>query len=206
MSAQTIRSLIAVAVTAGSVFLFEGAKIQAQEITQLKLTEKHVVGLLAAQDDFGPLAGQLAEAADKPSEDLMAKLDATAQKHGFKDFNEYRDVDNNIFLVLEGLDRESGEYVPPKERLAAELEEIEKEASIPKEDKEAIIAEIKEELGSAEAVKYPENVALVKKHMDKLSKLMPVPEDPGLPTPDDIEEENDDDDDGDNDPDLDDAE
>lgn len=156
---------------------------QAQEINQFKLTEKHVLGLLAAQDDFAPLAGQLAEAADKPSPQLTAKLDATAQKHGFSNFDEYRDVDNNIFLVLEGLDRDSGDYVPPKERLEIEIDEIEKDSSIPADDKAAILAEIKEEYSIAEAVKYPENVELVKKHIDKLSKLLPTPEDPGLPPP-----------------------
>lgn len=159
------------------------AAASAQTVNQFKLTEAQVLGLLAAQDDFAPLAGQLAEAADKPSKELVAKLDATAQKHGFKDFDQYRDVDNNIFLVLEGLDRESGDYVPPKERLSIELEEIEKDKTIPAEDKKAIMDEVKEELTLSEAVKYPENVELVKKHIGKLSKLLPTPEDPGLPPP-----------------------
>lgn len=159
------------------------ATAPAQTVNQFKLTESQVLGLLSAQDDFAPLAGQLAEAADKPSPELMQKLDATAQKHGFKDFEQYRDVDNNIFLVLEGLDRGSGDYIPPKERLALELEEVEKDKSIPPEDKKAIMDEVKEELSLSEAVQYPENVELVKKHIGKLTKLLPTPEDPGLPPP-----------------------
>lgn len=152
----------------------------AQSVTQIKLTEKQVAGLLAAQDDFAPLAGQLAEAADKPSADLTAKLDGIAKKHGFADFEEYRVVDNNIFLVLEGLDRESKTYVPPEERLKSELEEINKDTTIPDDDKKAIIAEINEELKMSEAVQHPENIALVTKHLNELTKLLPQPEDPAL--------------------------
>ncbi|MCH9765935.1 MAG: hypothetical protein K0U34_08095, partial [Alphaproteobacteria bacterium] len=139
-----------------------------------------VTGLLAAQDDFTPLAGKLAEANDKPDPDLVKKLDETAQKHGFKNFEEYRDVDNNIFLVLEGLDRETGVYVPPKERLELEMDEIKKDATIPDADKKAILDEVNEELSMAEAVEHPDNVTLVKKHLSNLSKLLPTPEDPAL--------------------------
>ncbi len=149
----------------------------AQKITQIKLIESQVTGLLAAQKDFAPLAGKLAEAAEKPSTELTAQLDAIAKKHGFANFEEYRTVDNNIFLVFEGFDRETGVYVPPEERLNLELEEIQKDATIPDADKKAILAEVKEELTMAEAVEHVENVELVKKHLDKLSKLLPTPED-----------------------------
>lgn len=152
----------------------------AQKITQIKLTEQQVTGLLAAQKDFAPLAGKLAEAAEKPSAELEVELDKTAQKHGFANFEEYRNVDNNIFLVFEGLDRETGEYVPPEERLNLEIEEIKKDTTIPDADKKAILAEVKEELSMSEAVQHPENIELVKKHIDKLSKLLPTPEDPEL--------------------------
>ena len=176
----TLRRLAA-ALTLGFVTLITLALPNlAQEVTQIKLTEKQIVGLLAAQNDFAPLAGKLAEAADAPSPDLMKQLDATAQKHGFAHFEEYRNVDNNIFLVFEGLDRETGAYVPPEERLKLELEEINGDNSIPADDKKAIVAEVKEELSLAEAVQYPENIVLVKKHIDKLSKLLPEPEDPAL--------------------------
>ena len=163
-----------------ALFLGFADPVAAQKINQIKLTEKQVTGLLAAQDDFAPLAGKLAEAADKPSAELTAKLDATAQKHGFANFNEYRDVDNNIFLVLEGLDRETGDYVPPEERLNLEIEEIKNDSTIPDTDKKAILAEVKEELNMAEAVQHSENIDLVKKHLDNLAKLLPTPEDPAL--------------------------
>lgn len=180
---ERMRNTAAALAMAGLTMIGVASPCMAQTINQVKLTEQHVLGLLAAQDDFAPLAGQLAEAADKPSKELVAKLDATAQKHGFKDFENYRDVDNNIFLVLEGLDRETGAYVPPKERLALEIEEIEKDESIPDADKKAILAEVKEELNLAEAVEHAENIQVVKKHLDKLTKLLPTPEDPGLPPP-----------------------
>lgn len=160
--------------------VYLAAPSAAQKITQIKLTEKQVTGLLAAQKDFAPLAGKLAEAAEEPDAALTAELDKTAQKHGFANFEEYRNVDNNIFLVFEGLDRVTGNYVPPEERLNQEIEEIKKDSTIPDDDKQAILAEVKEELSMAEAVQHPENVELVKKHLDELSKLLPTPEDPEL--------------------------
>lgn len=179
----TQRNMAAVAVlVAGLVFAVTGP-VFGQKINQIKLTDAHVLGLIAAQDDFAPLAGQLAEAADKPSKELTAKLDKVAQKHGFKNFDEYRDVDNTIFLVLEGLDHETGAYVTPDARLALEIEEIKKDKVIPDADKKAIVAEVKEELALAEAVQHKESIAVVKKHFDKLLKLLPTPEDPGLPPP-----------------------
>jgi len=152
----------------------------AQKITQIKLTEDQVTGLLAAQEDFSPLAGKLAEAAEKPSDELTVQLDAIAKKHGFADFAEYRTVDNNIFLVFEGLDRETGEYVPPADRLELELKEIQNDTTIPDADKKAILAEVNEELAMAESVEHPGNIEMVKKHIDQLSKLLPTPEDPAL--------------------------
>lgn len=157
--------------------LASGFAANAQAVNQVELTERHITGLLAAQNDFTPLAGKLADAADSPSKELQDQLDATAQKHGFKNFEEYRDVDNTIFLVLEGLDRESGDYVPPDERLELELQEIRGDSSIPDEDKNAIIEEVKEEMKLAEDVKFPGNIELVKKHIDKLAALLPSPED-----------------------------
>ena len=149
----------------------------AQKINQIKLTDQHVVGLIEVQDDFVPLAGKLAEANDTPEPALMSKLDETAKKHGFANFEEYRDVDNTIFLVLEGLDRETRNYVPPAERLALELEEIKNDKTIPAADKTAILADVEEELKMAEAVQHPENIEIVIKHLDKLSKLLPEAED-----------------------------
>lgn len=166
-----------------------GTQASAQTIKQVKLTEQQVTGLIAAQDDFAPLAGKLAEANDDPNPELMAKLNAAAKKHGFKDFDEYRDVDNNIFLVLEGLDRSSGEYVPPEERLKLEISEIESDQNLPAEEKEAILDEVRQELKMAEPVQHPENIELVKKHIDELSTLLPAPEDPEPEDDDDLEED-----------------
>jgi hypothetical protein len=146
---------------------------QAQKINQIELTEQHVVNLLAAQSDFAPLAGKLAEASDEPDPKLLQELDDTAKKHGFSGFEQYSDVDNNIFFVLEGLDRETGVYVSEAERLKQESEIIAGEKGIPDDEKKEMLADIKEEMALAEPLKFPSNVDIVKKHIEELAKLVP---------------------------------
>ena len=147
--------------------------VSAQNINQIELTDQQVTNLIAAQTDFAPLANKLAEASEDPDDELIAELDATAKKHGFSGFDEYRDVDNNIFFVLEGLDRETGEYVSEADRLKEEAVVIENEETIPADEKKEMLADIKQEMEQAEALKFPGNIEIVKKHLDELSKLIP---------------------------------
>lgn len=151
----------------------------AQNINQIELTDQKVTNLIAAQADFAPLASKLAEASEDPDDKLMAELDATAKKHGFSGFDEYRDVDNNIFFVLEGLDPETGEYISEADRLNQESEVIEQDATIPADEKKEMLADIKQEMAQAEALKFPGNVEVVKKHYEALSKLLPEEGAPG---------------------------
>jgi hypothetical protein len=47
---------------------------------------------------------------------IKAELEAAAKKHGFKDFNDYDEVTNNITMVMAGLDSRSSQSLPLQSR------------------------------------------------------------------------------------------
>ncbi len=159
----------------------------AQELHQIPLTDKHVTSYIEAQSDFAPLAGRLAEGGEKPDDALTKQLEDIAQKHGFQNFAEFEDVGANITIVLDGLDRSSGSYTDPIDKMKQELEDIKKDDSIPPEDKKLAIDDLTAEIAAAQPLKYKENIEVVKKHMAELEALMPeeggesVPEDGTVP-------------------------
>src|SRR5262245_8876606 len=62
----------------------------AQEVKQIKLTEKHIQGFMAASKDMaGVYDGASPDNADPKTE---ARAEAVAKKHGFASFAEYDDV------------------------------------------------------------------------------------------------------------------
>lgn len=150
-----------------------GGSAFAQEIKQMQLNDKQVESFIAAQKDFAPLASKLLEGGEKPSDNLIGELEAVAKKHGFATFAEYEDVGANISIVLEGLDRKSGEYVDPVEKMKKELDDIKADTSIPEEDKKLAIDDLNLEIAAAQPLKFKENVEVVKKHRDAIEKLIP---------------------------------
>jgi hypothetical protein len=151
----------------------------AQDIKQLQLNDKQIESFIAAQKDFAPLASKLLEGGEKPSDTLIAELEGVAKKHGFASFAEYEDVGANISIVLEGLDRKSGTYTDPVEKMKKELEDIKADASIPEEDKKLAIEDLNQEIAAAQPLQFKSNVEVVKKHRDAIEKLIPEEGDPG---------------------------
>lgn len=156
----------------------------AQEFKQIELTDAHIKNFLEAQADFAPLAGKLLEGGDKPDEALLAQLEEIAKKHGFKNFAEYEDVGANITIVLDGLDRKSGVYSDPVEKMKKELEEIKSDTTIPEEDRKLAIEDLTQEIATAQPLQYRENIEVVKRHVAEISKLIPD-EGPDAGGPDD---------------------
>ena len=145
---------------------------RAQDINQIKLTEKQVQGFIAAQKDLTGIANELQAAGDKPDAKLQAKLEEIAKKQGFANFNELDDVKDNISLVMDGLDPQSGEFSDPIEMLKKEIAEVKADASIPEKDKNQKLEELAEALKSTPPLKYAENIALIKKHREAIEKAL----------------------------------
>lgn len=153
---------------------FAAAPVAAQDVEELKqieLTEKQVAGFIAAQKDLQPLSSKLLEGGDKPDDSLKGELDGIAKKHGFESFLDMEIVGANISIVLDGLDRKTGAYTDPVEKMKLELENIKSDASIPEDDKKLVIEDLNQEIAAAKPLQFQSNIEVVKKFQPELEKL-----------------------------------
>jgi hypothetical protein len=161
----------------------------AQEFKQIELTDTMVTSFIAAQKDFAPLAGKLAEGGETPDSELTKQLEDIAKKHGFASFAEFEDVGANITIILDGLDRASGAYTDPVEKMKKELDEIKADDSIPPEDKKLAVDDLTQEIAAAKPLEHKGNIEVVKKHIAAIEELIPEeagesgPEDGEVPAP-----------------------
>ena len=175
---HSIRRLVLILTLLAAGQIATGSGARAQEIKQMQLSDKQIDSFIAAQKDFAPLASKLLEGGEKPSDALLAELEGVAKKHGFQSFAEYEEVGANISIVLEGLDRKSGTYTDPIEKMKKELEDIKGDTTIPEEDKKLAIDDLNQEIAAAQPLKFKDNVDVVKKHRDAIEKLIPEEGDP----------------------------
>ena len=109
----TTRRFIAVFSMALTAALTLGALSQnvvAQEATlpdenlkQIALTDAQIESFIGAQKEMVPIVAKAPEA-DKSDPKVMEQLEAVAKKYQFANYAEYRDVDENIGLVMSGMD------------------------------------------------------------------------------------------------------
>jgi hypothetical protein len=161
----------AIGLGAGVACLSAGSS--AQEFKQIELTDKMVTSFIAAQKDFSPLASKLAEGGETPDEALTKELEEIAKKHGFASFAEFEDVGANITIVLDGLDRETGAFTDPVEKMKKELEDIKSDETIPDEDKKLAVDDLTQEIAVAQPLQHKGNIEVVKKHLDQIEALIP---------------------------------
>jgi len=145
----------------------------AQEFRQMPLTDKHITSFIAAQDDFAPLVVKLSEAAEKPDDSLKGELNAVAKKHGFSGFDEYMDVNDNIAMVMAGLNSKTMEFTEPVERLKSDLEEIKADKEVAEDEKKLAIEDMTAQIAATQPLKHKENIEVVKRHFEDLAKLLP---------------------------------
>lgn len=161
----------------------------AQEFKQIELTDKMVTSFISAQKDFAPLASKLIEGGESPDAPLIKELEDIAKKHGFASFAEFEDVGANITLILDGLDRSTGEFTDPIEKMKTELEDIKADDSIPAEDKKLAVDDLTQEIAASEPLQHKGNIDVVKKHVAEIEALIPEevgesgPEDDDPPAP-----------------------
>src|SRR6266550_5678184 len=70
--------------------LFHHSVATAQEVKQIKLTEKHVQGFIAVSEDMAKLYDDANP--DKPDPKLEAQAETLVKKNGFANLAEYDDV------------------------------------------------------------------------------------------------------------------
>ena len=78
--------------------LFDNGAVTAQEVKQIKLTEKQIQSFMAAYEDIAKVYD--GAESDKPDPKVEAQAAAVAKKHGFASLAQYDDVSMNITMIM----------------------------------------------------------------------------------------------------------
>ena len=142
----------------------------AQEVKQIKLTEKHIQSFMAAYDDIAKLyygANQ-----DKPDPKVEAQAGAIAKKSGFASLAEYEDVSMNIAMIMYGIDPQTKKFTEPSEQIKKEIAALKADKSVPEAEKREGLVQLEAALKDAKPVQFKENIALVLKYFEQLVPFM----------------------------------
>ena len=153
------------------VLLDPGAAI-AQEVKQIKLTEKHIQGFMAASKDMAKLYDGADPSADKPDPKVEAQAGAIAKKGGFASLAEYEDASMNIAMIMYGIDSQTKKFTEPSEQIKKEITALKADKSVPEAEKREGLVQLEAALKDAKPVQFKENVGLVLKYFDKLAPIM----------------------------------
>jgi hypothetical protein len=140
--------------------------------SQIKLTEAQVAGFIGTQKDLAAIAGKLDAAGDDPDDKLRTELDGIVKKRGFADFDEFDNVNVSIMAVLAGLDPATGQYSDPRTQMEKDIAAVKADKTISDNDRKQMLAEMSEALKELQPVQYPDNVALVRKHVKDLEDAL----------------------------------
>src|SRR5437870_13159142 len=94
--------------------LFDSEAASAQEVKQIKLTEKHIQGFMAASKDMARLYDGADP--DKPDPKVEAQAGVVAKKNGFASLAEYEDASMNIAMIMYGIDPQTKKFTEPPEQ------------------------------------------------------------------------------------------
>jgi hypothetical protein len=173
---QIIRALTAAFVAAALIQL--SCAVQAQPAAepppkQIALTEKQVLAFIAAQKDIQPILEKLhGPSTDELPPPIKAEIAAAAKKYGFKDFDDYDEVSENITSVLAGIDSKTKVFTDPAISIREEIQEVTANKDLPAQEKKEMLYELNEALKSAQPIQFPSNIDLVRKHYDKIDEAL----------------------------------
>ena len=142
----------------------------AQEVKQIKLTEKHMQGFIAVSDSVAQLYDGASQ--DKPDPKLEAQAEALVKKNGFASLDEYDNVSINIAIIMSGIDPQTKMFTEPPEQIKQQIDAIKSDRSVPEAQKKEDLEQLGIALNSAKPIQFKENIALVLRHFDKLAELM----------------------------------
>ena len=146
--------------------LFDTGAAIAQEVKQIKLTEKGIQGFMAAYDHIAKIYDGANP--DNPDPKLEAQAGAIAKKSGFASLAEYEDVSMNIAMIIYGIDPQTKKFTEPPEQIKKEIAALKGDKSVPESEKREDLAQLEAALKDAKPVQFKENIALVLKYFDQL--------------------------------------
>ena len=153
------------------VALFYIGAATAQEVKQIKLTEKHIQGFMAAYEDIAKVYD--GAESDKPEDPKVeAQAAAVAKKHGFASLAQYDDVSMNITMIMSGIDPQTKKFMEPPEQIKQEIAALKADKSVPEAEKKEGLTQLEATLKNARPIQFKENIALVLKYFDQLAPTM----------------------------------
>ena len=170
-AASTRRGFLGVLFSALLAFaLFDPGAAIAQEVKQIKLTEKHIQGFMAAYEDMAKVYDGANQ--DKPDPKVEAQAAVVAKKNGFASLAQYEDVSTNITMIMSGIDPQTKKFTEPPEQIKNEIAALKVDKSVPEAEKKEGLAQLEAELKIAKPIQFKENIALVLKYFDQLVPFM----------------------------------
>jgi hypothetical protein len=151
--------------------VFSPGAATAQEVKQIKLTDKHIQGFMAAYEDIAKVYD--GAESDKPEDPKVeAQAAAVAKKHGFASLAQYDDVSMNITMIMSGIDPQTKKFTEPPDQIKSEIAALKADKSVPEAEKKEGLAQLEAALKNAKPIQFKENIALVLKYFDQLAPLM----------------------------------
>jgi hypothetical protein len=143
----------------------------AQEVKQIKLTEKHIQGFMAAYEDIAKVYD--GAESDKPEDPKVeAQAAAVAKKHGFASLAQYEDVLVNITMIISGIDPQTKKFTEPPDQIKNEIAALKADKSVPEAEKKEGLKQLEAALKNARPIQFKENIALVLQYFDQLAPIM----------------------------------
>jgi len=150
--------------------LFDPGVATAQEVKQIKLTEKHIQNFITAHEEMAKLYD--GADLDKPDPKVDAQAEVVAKKNGFASLAEHEVVLMNISMIMSGLDPQTKNFTEPPEQIKQVIAALKVDKAVPEAEKKEYLGQLEVALKNAKPIQFKENIALVVKYLDKLPPLM----------------------------------
>ena len=116
---------------------------------------------------------KMPDGTDEPDPGTMSKLDAVARKYKFAGYKDYDAVENNIGIVMAGIDPDAKRYIGVDAVIKKQVADIQADKQISAKDKKDTIDQLNATLPTIPKLQYPGNVDVVVKNYDRLNEAMP---------------------------------
>jgi hypothetical protein len=150
--------------------VFAPGAAPAHEVKQIKLTDKHIQGFMAAYEDVAKVYD--GAESDKPDPKVEAQAVAVAKKHGFASLAQYDDVSMNISMIMSGIDPQTKKFTEPPEQIKNEMAALKADKSVSESEKREGLTQLEAALKNSRPIQFKENIALVLKYFDQLVPIM----------------------------------
>jgi hypothetical protein len=126
-------------------------------VKQIKLTEKHIQGFMAADEEMAKIYGANVDNSDPK---VKAQGEAVAKKNGFASLAEHDDVSMNIAIIMSGIDQQTRTFTEPPERVREEIAALKADKSVSDEAKKEDLAQLEAALKGAKPIQFKESTSI----------------------------------------------